>query len=127
MFTTERSGNITIVLMDLLWNIVTHRLHRKDFYGRGHSDSPLLVIHNEDLFVSQAVELLQALEAKGEISSAQHKQHHILGWSLGGAVSLVYASLYPDRILSAILVSAVRSYSDSNYRLHLLVYLLRFQ
>jgi len=76
-----------------------------DFYGRGHSSSPVNVVHNEQLFVNQIVELLQKLNSIGKITSDQASHHHILGWSLGGAVALVYSSLYPERIRSATLIA----------------------
>jgi len=81
------------------------RTLRFDFYARGHSSSPPLTIYNEELFVTQTIEILDALKSKKLISNEQYNSHHVVGWSLGGAVSLVYASEYPQRIRSALLIA----------------------
>jgi len=61
-----------------------------DLYGRGDSDAPR-VIYDDQLFVSQAIELLYKLDLGGA-------KFHLLGYSMGGAIAARLAQLYPERV-----------------------------
>jgi len=61
-----------------------------DLYGRGDSDAPR-VVYDDQLFVSQAIELLYKLG----LGAAKF---HLLGYSMGGAIAVRLTELYPERI-----------------------------
>jgi len=71
-------------------------------YGRGHSDAPITA-YSEYLFVNQTEELIRALEKKGILSPNQ--KFDFFGYSLGGAVAVVYSVSYPERIKSLMLMA----------------------
>jgi pimeloyl-ACP methyl ester carboxylesterase len=67
----------------------SYRVLRYDLFGRGFSDRPDLR-YDFDLFDRQLVELLEALEITTPID--------LVGLSLGGAISLVFAERHQDLI-----------------------------
>jgi pimeloyl-ACP methyl ester carboxylesterase len=71
------------------------RVLRYDLFGRGLSDRPR-VRYNIHLFVRQLTELLDALKISEPI--------HLVGLSMGGAISAAFVNQYPERIKSHILI-----------------------
>lgn len=67
-----------------------------DLYGRGQSDSVPLP-NNDTLFVEQLHELLNTVVGKEE-------KIILLGTSLGGAISAIFTSKYPERVKKLILL-----------------------
>ncbi len=59
-----------------------------DVYGRGYSDRPDCS-YNLELFTRQLRELLVACNVDGPVD--------LLGWSMGGAISIGFAAQFPDR------------------------------
>lgn len=72
------------------------RVLRYDHYGRGFSDRPK-VKYNRDLYDQLLVELLQKLNIKTPI--------HIVGLSMGGAISTIFADRHPEMISSMSLIA----------------------
>ncbi len=68
---------------------------RYDLFGRGYSDR-LDIPYDEDLFDRQLSNLLDAL--------AISKQIDLVGLSLGGAISVIYANRHPKRIRKLCLI-----------------------
>ena len=65
------------------------RVLRYDLYGRGFSDRPDTV-YDQDLFDRQLWNLPSALDIGGPVD--------LVGWSMGGAISVVYASRRPEAV-----------------------------
>lgn len=65
-----------------------------DLYGFGESSGPFRDSSNQD-----HAEDLKSLLDEININSA-----HVLGWSMGGAVAMVFAQLYPSYVKSLVLV-----------------------
>lgn len=80
-----------------LVNEANRQVLRFDWYCRGHSTSPG-VRFTKELFVNQLAELLLKLNHFGKID--------LIGYSMGGAISLQFAATYPEKINSLTLVSA---------------------
>eukprot|EP00127_Corallochytrium_limacisporum_P002159 Clim_evm53s108 gene=Clim_evmTU53s108 len=76
-------------------NQAGYRTLRFDLYGRGFSDSADTE-HGNELFVGQLAEILFALDIKEKI--------HLVGLSLGGAISIQFADAYPQRLRSVTLL-----------------------
>lgn len=81
-----------------MWDNTVPALHRAgyctltfDLYGRGFSDRPDTK-YDKRLFVAQIEELVEQL-AKG-------RSFHIVGLSMGGAITSAYIAQYPEKILS---------------------------
>ncbi|MBI5935923.1 MAG: alpha/beta hydrolase [Chloroflexi bacterium] len=72
-----------------------HRVLRFDLFGRGHSGRPR-VRYDIHLFVRQLKDLLDALNIAEPI--------HLVGLSMGGAVSAAFVDKYPERVKTHILV-----------------------
>jgi pimeloyl-ACP methyl ester carboxylesterase len=79
-----------------IWRQVTDPLTRQgfrilkyDLYGRGYSDRPD-VPYDIDLFINQLDDLLSGLSITLPVT--------LVGWSLGGMISVVYAARYPKVI-----------------------------
>ena len=72
------------------------RVLRYDLFGRGFSDRPRIK-NNEDLFDSQLLELTNALGIE--------QPFHIVGLSMGGAISSIFAARHPEKILSLTLIA----------------------
>ncbi|KAF2071276.1 hypothetical protein CYY_007413 [Polysphondylium violaceum] len=83
------------------WSMSFHRLVQSfvengytvllfDFYGRGRSCAPETLTYSLDMFVSQAIDLLDYLEITDMIN--------LVGYSMGGAVATLFASTFPQRI-----------------------------
>ena len=70
------------------------RVLRYDLFGRGLSDRPRTA-YNIRLFVRQLKDLLDALNLE---------QIHLVGLSMGGAISAAFVDQYPERITSHILI-----------------------
>jgi len=66
-----------------------------DFYGRGLSNTPL-VDYKPDLFVHQAIELLEKLEIKDKF--------FLLGLSMGGMIASHFTSKHPELVEKLILI-----------------------
>jgi pimeloyl-ACP methyl ester carboxylesterase len=71
------------------------RVLRYDLFGRGFSDRPHTA-YNIHLFVRQLRNLLDALEIAEPV--------HLVGLSMGGAISAAFVDQYPERVKSHILV-----------------------
>eukprot|EP01114_Cavostelium_apophysatum_P012699 TRINITY_DN2901_c0_g1_i2.p1 TRINITY_DN2901_c0_g1~~TRINITY_DN2901_c0_g1_i2.p1 ORF type:complete len:263 (-),score=6.98 TRINITY_DN2901_c0_g1_i2:53-841(-) len=83
-----------------------YRVLSFDFYGRGHSGSPLGdVRHNHLLLAAQTAELLKVLEERNIITHEQAASYHVVALSLGGSVSVVHTSEFPDRIKTLTLLA----------------------
>jgi len=74
-----------------------YRVLRFDLYGRGFSER-VKQVHGSELFQAQLMELLKHLELE--------QSFHLIGLSMGGAISTRYASHHPDRIRSLMLVDS---------------------
>lgn len=81
--------------MDMLHN-AGFRVLRYDQYGRGFSSRPPK-IHDRELFCRQLKELLDSLNITDPVD--------IIGPSFGGAISVTFASKYPSRVKSLLLIS----------------------
>jgi len=68
---------------------------RFDLYGRGYSDRPD-IHYNQDLFDRQLINLLDALAISERID--------LVGLSLGGAISVIFADRHPERISKLCLI-----------------------
>jgi len=67
------------------------RVLRYDHYGRGFSDRPK-VKYDRDLYDQLLVELLQKLNIKTPV--------HIVGLSMGGAISIIFTDRHPENVAS---------------------------
>jgi pimeloyl-ACP methyl ester carboxylesterase len=81
------------------------RVLRYDQYGRGYSDRPAAV-YSRDLFLRQLKGLLDTLQITEPVS--------LIGPSFGGAVSVNFASHYPERVRSILLVSPALNLLNSD-------------
>jgi pimeloyl-ACP methyl ester carboxylesterase len=70
---------------------------RYDLFGRGFSDRPNTVYDNA-LFVRQLYELLTKLKLT-------MKKVILVGWSMGGAISISFTNAYPELVSKLILVA----------------------
>jgi pimeloyl-ACP methyl ester carboxylesterase len=75
----------------LFHSLVEHNFTvlRYDLYGRGYSDRPDAV-YDEGLFDRQLKHLLESLKIDQPLD--------LVGWSLGGAISMIYADRHPDSV-----------------------------
>jgi pimeloyl-ACP methyl ester carboxylesterase len=69
------------------------RVLRYDYYGRGYSDRPAIAF-NDDMYVRQLDELLNAAQIRGPVDLA--------GISFGASLITSFADKYPDRVRSLI-------------------------
>ena len=69
---------------------------RYDLYGRGFSDRPN-VTYGPDLFEGQLAELIEELDLE--------EPAHLVGLSLGGAISVNFAAKHPDKVDRLVLIS----------------------
>jgi pimeloyl-ACP methyl ester carboxylesterase len=60
-----------------------------DLYGRGYTDRPD-VAYDEDLFDTQLVELLDALDIREPV--------HLVGLSMGGAIATIFTARHPAKV-----------------------------
>ena len=67
------------------------RVLRYDHYGRGFSDRPV-VAYDRDLYDQELMDLLQKLKLKLPV--------HIVGLSMGGAISVIFADRHPEMVSS---------------------------
>jgi pimeloyl-ACP methyl ester carboxylesterase len=72
------------------------RVLRYDHYGRGFSERPD-VVYDRDLYDQLLIKLLQKLNIKLPI--------HIVGLSMGGAISVIFADRHPEMISSVSLIA----------------------
>lgn len=73
-----------------------YRVVTFDLYGRGYTDRPK-VTYNPQLFEQQLTDVLKALDIEGPI--------HLVGVSMGGAISTYFANRHPERIKSLTLMA----------------------
>jgi pimeloyl-ACP methyl ester carboxylesterase len=73
-----------------------YQILQYDLYGRGYSDRPH-VPYDIDLYVNQLNNLLSVLSINFPVT--------LVGWSLGGMISVVYAARYPKIIDRLILIA----------------------
>lgn len=73
-----------------------YRAVRYDLYGRGWSDRPTNLDYDADLFDRQLLQLIEKLEMKSPLTLA--------GVSMGGAISVIFASRHPELVRGVILV-----------------------
>ncbi|QUC20856.1 uncharacterized protein UV8b_05097 [Ustilaginoidea virens] len=71
-----------------------------DLFGRGYSDSPSDLIHDDRLYTTQ---ILLAL-ASSPLAWTGSSAFHILGYSLGGALAASFAAYHANLLRSATLV-----------------------
>ncbi len=71
-----------------------HRVVRMDFRGTGGSDAPLGEPYTFDLFVSDALAVLDALDIT---------RTHVYGFSMGGKVAQTFAATVPERVGALVL------------------------
>jgi len=74
-----------------------YRVLTYDNYGRGYTDSPDTP-NDGPLFVSQLAELLFTLGLNDPID--------LVGFSMGGAISILFADTYPEKVARLILISS---------------------
>jgi pimeloyl-ACP methyl ester carboxylesterase len=74
------------------------RVLRYDHYGRGFSDRPRAV-YGYDLYDTQLLELIKGLKLKTPL--------HLVGLSMGGAVSVIFTDRYPDLVSRVCLISPI--------------------
>lgn len=72
------------------------RVLRYDHYGRGFSDRPD-VKYDRDLYDHLLIELLQKLNIQTPV--------HIVGLSMGGAISVIFADRHPEKVSSLSLIA----------------------
>lgn len=72
------------------------RVLRYDLYGRGFSDRPGAV-YDRDLFDRQLLELLKELKINLPV--------HLVGLSMGGAVSISFVDRHPETVAKLVLIS----------------------
>jgi pimeloyl-ACP methyl ester carboxylesterase len=65
------------------------RVLRYDIFGRGYSDRPNTA-YSMELFIRQLEELLSSIDTTQKV--------HLIGWSMGGAISAAFADQYPERV-----------------------------
>lgn len=75
-----------------------------DLYGRGYSDSPDTK-YTPELFVGQLTELLYALHIT--------EKFHLLGLSMGGAISAHFTKVHPELVDKLVLISSAGIYVRS--------------
>ncbi|MBU3916738.1 alpha/beta hydrolase, partial [bacterium] len=73
------------------------RVLRYDLFGRGFSDRPELK-YEPEVFVQQLHELMSALKLDKKVT--------LVGWSMGGAISMYYARKYPDKVSKLVLTAS---------------------
>jgi len=74
-----------------------YRVIRYDLYGRGYSDRPKGLRYDIGLFDRQLLELIGKLRVKMPLT--------LCGFSLGGAISVIFAERHPEFVNGLILVS----------------------
>ena len=74
-----------------------YRVVRYDLYGRGYSDRLRGVRYDADLFDRQLLELVGKLKVKTPLT--------LVGFSLGGNISVIFAERHPELVNGLILVS----------------------
>eukprot|EP00049_Salpingoeca_infusionum_P011943 m.211272 g.211272 ORF g.211272 m.211272 type:complete len:303 (+) comp15059_c1_seq1:54-962(+) len=80
-----------------------HTVLSLDLYGRGESDvAP--VPNTIDLFITQIHQLLEKIN-ETELNGVASSPFNLLGYSMGGAIVTHFASLYPERISSLVLLA----------------------
>ncbi|KYR02621.1 hypothetical protein DLAC_00069 [Tieghemostelium lacteum] len=90
----------------VIWSFIFHRYVQTliendftvllfDFYGRGKSEAPMDQMYTLDLFLSQALDLLDNLKVDSV---------YCIGYSMGGAVASHFASTHPQRLIKLILL-----------------------
>ncbi|MBW1641350.1 MAG: alpha/beta hydrolase [Deltaproteobacteria bacterium] len=72
------------------------RVLRYDHYGRGFSARPD-VAYDRDLYDQELIELLQKLNIKLPV--------HIIGLSMGGAISVIFADRHPEMVYTVSLIA----------------------
>ena len=81
------------------------RVLRYDQYGRGFSDRPQTTF-SRDLYVRQLKDLLDSLSITAPVT--------LVGPSFGGAISVQFAALYPQRVRALVLVSPALNILNSD-------------
>ena len=74
-----------------------YRVVRYDRYGVGYSDRPRGIRYDADLFDRQLLELVGKLNVKTPLT--------LVGFSLGGSISVIFAERHPELVKGLILVS----------------------
>lgn len=127
--TGDSQGGHTVVLIHggtiplCIWEAQVEKLRasgfrvlRYDQFGRGYSDRPKIP-YSRDLFLRQLKELLDSLKIKEPVT--------LLGPSFGGAIAVNFASHYPERVRSMVLVSPALNLLNSDSPLAGYIKLLR--
>ncbi|EGC33959.1 hypothetical protein DICPUDRAFT_35893, partial [Dictyostelium purpureum] len=76
------------IVQDLIENEYSVLLF--DFYGRGRSESQDTIAYTLDLFLTQAIDLLDYLNINNI---------YLIGYSMGGAVATLFAATHPQRLI----------------------------
>src|SRR5438552_2113375 len=88
--------SVPYYIWDPTFNALTEagvRVLRYDYYGRGYSDRPAIPF-NDDMYVRQLDELLNAVHITGPID--------LVGISFGGSLITSFADKYPERVRSLV-------------------------
>ncbi|KAI0199115.1 alpha/beta-hydrolase [Astrocystis sublimbata] len=92
-----------VALGDLAHDIVArgYRVILFDLFGRGYSDAPNDSTYDERLYTSQILLVL----ASSRIPWLSAPGFHLIGYSLGGALSVAFTRYFPHHIQSLTLIS----------------------
>ncbi len=88
------------------------RVLRYDLFGRGYSDRPKIK-YKMELFTKQLYELVNQLELTNDKFS-------IVGLSMGGGISVVFADKYPNLVKKVALVDPIGFSFGGNIQLYIL-------
>ncbi|KAI0855818.1 alpha/beta-hydrolase [Xylaria cubensis] len=78
-----------------------YRVMMFDLFGRGYSDAPHGTTYDERLYMSQILLVL----ASSTTSWMEKPGFHLVGYSLGGALSVVFARYFPHHVQSLSLIT----------------------
>jgi pimeloyl-ACP methyl ester carboxylesterase len=86
------------------------RVLRYDHYGRGFSDRPDIA-YDRDLYDQELIELLQKLNIKLPV--------HIIGLSMGGAISVIFADRHPEMVHTVSLIAPAGFPAEQSFAIKL--------
>jgi len=86
------------------------RVLRYDHYGRGFSDRPKIK-YDRDLYDQELIELLQKLNIKLPVN--------IVGLSMGGAISVVFADRHPEMVSTVSLIAPAGFPAEQSFAIKL--------
>ncbi|KAK8873694.1 hypothetical protein PGQ11_004208 [Apiospora arundinis] len=91
----------TVSLGDLAWEMSErgYRVMLFDYFGRGYSDAPADVEYGARLYVTQILLVLASSQLGG------WERFHLVGYSLGGCLAVVFARHFPHLVESLTLIA----------------------